>query len=447
MKIQRRLKITFLSSIMAGLLAHIFALTNVLQNYDNMAILPGGYGTGLTSGRWFLTILGNFLNKIWGNYNIPFFNGLLTIVILSVTACVIVLLTDVRSELLCAIWGGIFLCFPAVTSLLFFMYTAPYYALAVFMAVIAVWFTEKYKYGLFPAALLCAASLGIYQAYFPMTITLFVVLLIQYSLTNGSDFRTLFCKGLLYLAELCLSLLAYFVLLKASLKFYKLSLSNYQGVDEMGLLRFEEIPSLLKRTYFQFLKIPFKDYCGISATPTLKLSILLLGVISILVIGFLLFSRKRKWNIRIGCILLCLVFPFSVNSIIVMCPNSNIYTLMVYTSVFIYLIPLLLLDWMQKDFLQGNRIRIIQSFKKVVIIFFSVIILNYIWLSNGNYISMYYTVQQTNNYFNSMITQAKMTEGYNSSLRWAFIGDTITDPHLKNPGGVRYFIMAEMLIA
>ena len=216
MKIQHRLKITFISSIIVGLLAHIFALTNVLQNYDNMAILPGGYGTGLTSGRWFLTILGNFLNKIWGNYNIPFFNGTLTIVILSITACVIVLLIDVQSEFLCGIWGGIFLCFPAVTSLLFFMYTAPYYALAVFMAVIAVWFTEKYKYGLFPAALLCAASLGIYQAYFPITITLFVVLLIQYSLSDGSDFKTLFHKGLLFLSELCLSLLAYFVLLKAS---------------------------------------------------------------------------------------------------------------------------------------------------------------------------------------------------------------------------------------
>lgn len=124
MKIQRRLKITFISSITAGLLAHLFALTNVLQNYDNMAILPGGYGTGLTSGRWFLTILGNFLNKIWGNYNIPFFNGLLTIVILSITACIIVLMMDLQSDFLCAIWGGICMFSSSNEFIVFHVYSS-----------------------------------------------------------------------------------------------------------------------------------------------------------------------------------------------------------------------------------------------------------------------------------------------------------------------------------
>ena len=87
MTISHRIKVTFLSSFILGGLAHLFTLTNVLQNYDNIAIVPGGYGTGLTSGRWLLTVLGNFIKKIWGNYNLPFFNGLLTIFLWFYTEC------------------------------------------------------------------------------------------------------------------------------------------------------------------------------------------------------------------------------------------------------------------------------------------------------------------------------------------------------------------------
>lgn len=220
MTISHRIKVTFLSSFILGGLAHLFTLTNVLQNYDNIAIVPGGYGTGLTSGRWLLTVLGNFIKKIWGNYNLPFFNGLLTIFLLCISACLIVEILDLESISMCIVWGGIFLCFPTVTSTLFFMYTAPYYALAVLFVIASVWFTVNYKYGFLLAAVLGAFSLGIYQAYFPMMITLFVTVLLQKILSNDSQLKDIFRIGLLYLLTLFLSLLLYFLFLNICLKLY-----------------------------------------------------------------------------------------------------------------------------------------------------------------------------------------------------------------------------------
>ena len=93
------------------------------------------------------------------------------------------------------------------------MYTAPYYALAVLFVIASVWFTVNYKYGFLLAAVLGAFSLGIYQAYFPMMITLFVTVLLQKILSNDSQLKDIFRIGLLYLLTLFLSLLLYFLFL------------------------------------------------------------------------------------------------------------------------------------------------------------------------------------------------------------------------------------------
>lgn len=61
-----------------------------------------------------------------------------------------------------------------------------------------------------------------------------------------------------------------------------------------------------------------------------------------------------------------------------------------------------------------------------------IVILNYVWLSNGNYMAEYYNTEQTKNYLNSLVTQVRMTEGFNTSLQWAFIG-AFSDPTYHNP--------------
>lgn len=61
----------------SGLLVHLFGLVNVLHNYDDIAQQPRGYGTGVTSGRWLLSIMGDFCDAIGGNFNLPTVNGLL----------------------------------------------------------------------------------------------------------------------------------------------------------------------------------------------------------------------------------------------------------------------------------------------------------------------------------------------------------------------------------
>ena len=79
---EKRFKYTFFTSIFVGLAAHLFALTNVLQNYDNISQTPVGVGTGVTSGRWVIELLSQLHIKYGVNYNIPMVNGLIAIFLL-----------------------------------------------------------------------------------------------------------------------------------------------------------------------------------------------------------------------------------------------------------------------------------------------------------------------------------------------------------------------------
>ncbi|MCI9048675.1 MAG: hypothetical protein HFG71_15780 [Hungatella sp.] len=108
----KNIKITCISSVIFAILAHLFVLTNVVHNHDSLAELPKGYGTGITSGRWMLAILGKIAGKFWGNYNLPFYNNILSIFILVIAACFVVLIFNIQRPIFCALIGGILITTP-----------------------------------------------------------------------------------------------------------------------------------------------------------------------------------------------------------------------------------------------------------------------------------------------------------------------------------------------
>lgn len=163
-KISLQQKITFISTLIIGCIAHLFAVTNVLHNYDDIRCTPGGAGAGVTSGRWMIGLINGVWNKYWGVYNLTFFNGIVVLVLISVSACIVVRIFEVRKIVNCILIGGVLITFPSITSMLFFTFTAPYYGLAIFLSVLVVAVYKK-KYGVIVSAACIAYSMGIYQAY------------------------------------------------------------------------------------------------------------------------------------------------------------------------------------------------------------------------------------------------------------------------------------------
>ena len=45
--------------VLTALACYLYVLVGNINNYDNIVCTPEGYGTGLRSGRWMLTLLGD----------------------------------------------------------------------------------------------------------------------------------------------------------------------------------------------------------------------------------------------------------------------------------------------------------------------------------------------------------------------------------------------------
>ena len=60
-------KTAFFSTVIVGLMTHLYQFTNKLYNYDELANGPAGYGTGAESGRWFLKLAGDYMASQFGN--------------------------------------------------------------------------------------------------------------------------------------------------------------------------------------------------------------------------------------------------------------------------------------------------------------------------------------------------------------------------------------------
>lgn len=82
----RRTQLSAAAFVLTALACYLYVLVGNINNYDNIVCTPEGYGTGLRSGRWMLTLLGDTVGHAMGNFNLPLFNGLFGLVFLGL-AC------------------------------------------------------------------------------------------------------------------------------------------------------------------------------------------------------------------------------------------------------------------------------------------------------------------------------------------------------------------------
>lgn len=419
-----------IAALLCGTVTHAYALINILHNYDNIASQPGGYGGGVPLGRWVLEILGQFVDKLGLNYNLSVINGVLFIGLIAIAAGILVSVLRIKNRASAALIGMLFAAFPTATSTLIYRYTSVFYGVGVVFAVLAVWVLQRKKYGFVLSVLLITLSLGIYQAYIPLTIGVFVLLLIQQALEGNTDAWSLIRRGLYYCAALILGLLLYFLGLKISEACSGATLTDYQGVSTMGNLSLTDLPALVWKAFYTVCTLPLRDFCGIANRAAMRIAYLLLAVISVGMIAYILIAKVKKISVAVVTGLLCLVFPVAVNFIVIMASDGWVYTLMVYSFVLLGCAPLMLFEClppMEGTMKQGKRL-----LGKGIGLLTALLVFYYAYYANVNYTSLYYANRQIENYLNSVVIQVRMTEEFTPEKKWAMLGD-IDDPLFGGP--------------
>lgn len=411
-----------IAALICGCLTHLFGLVNTMHNYDDIVVQPFGFGSGIALGRWLLEILGRFLQHIGWFYNLTWLNGIVFILMLAIGAGMLCRGLLIQNRRLAALMGMLFVVFPTVVSSLVFRYTSILYGVGILLALEACLTVNRKWYGWLISAGLLTLSLGIYQAYLPLAIGVCVLALLRRSLT-GEDPKKLALEGVKTCCAILLGVIAYYVLLKVFLWAFGASLRSYQGISTMGKISIREMPWLVAQAFLQCLRFVGENAWNLADSRLLRFTYWMLAVCDLLLLARLLVKGgKRTPLFWVLTVFLILVFPIAVNFIVVMCPDGSIYTLMQYGFVLVGCVPLVLLDCLNPAETKGWVTR-------GVCLFVGLLIAGYIYSDNLNYGANYYYTRQTENYLNSLMTQARMTEGFTPDKKWAFIGN-IDDPML-----------------
>ena len=138
-KLSPRMKWTFLSCLCFGLAAHGMGLLNKYSVHDDIVCLFWT-GSSISSGRWMLHILGWLETLLlWENQaSLPVINGLFALCCIGAAACLLVWLLDLQRLSLCVGLSGVLTAFPVIAGLFGYMFTLPYYMLAMLMTVAGV---------------------------------------------------------------------------------------------------------------------------------------------------------------------------------------------------------------------------------------------------------------------------------------------------------------------
>ena len=226
----RRTQLSAAAFVLTALACYLYVLVGNINNYDNIVCTPEGYGTGLRSGRWMLTLLGDTVGHAMGNFNLPLFNGLLGLAFLGLACQFLWRALHLQKPWQCVVLTAITAAWPAAASAMLFSFTVHYYLFAVLLAAVAVWMTDRSGWGWFVGAVLTlACSIGVYQAYFPLAAALLVLRLLQQCLDSETPWKTVALRALRFVGVLAAAMVVYFLLLHLCLRLYHETLTAYRG--------------------------------------------------------------------------------------------------------------------------------------------------------------------------------------------------------------------------
>lgn len=204
---------SFASVTLFSLITYGFLFANEIFSHDS--VQQTFYSPSPGTGRFYLEI-GRFIiplyEKMKGAYSAPWFIGLLFVLWMTFTSFFVIELFQLKGRLIIVMTSGV-LCVNTALILTGTTYTycLDEYALALLTSTVAAYCLCRVSHGELLGILLVIFSLGIYQAYFTVTMVLCFLFAIQQSVKNELPAKVV-CKGLKQIGLLVISVGTYYAI-------------------------------------------------------------------------------------------------------------------------------------------------------------------------------------------------------------------------------------------
>lgn len=419
---KRRIKIIVISTIIWGFLAHGSVMFNLYSFFDNADLF--NIGSTFEIGRWFLGFMSWFTMHFSGSllYVTPLLYGAVTIMCIGASSYLVVDLFEIKNTLLIILLNGLMIVFPAVTSTLGYMFTAPYYFIGVLLGLVGIYvfFKNKKWYIWILSALLLACGAGTYQA--NMHIFIGVIFLTTFKETYENNYSLkVFVINSLMNVSLCVGMLfLYLVINSVTLKVLNISMTGYKNINGLSSVTIPEYINRVVLAYKEFF-IPTNNVSrNMYVFSLFKFyKILLLAIF--VVFAFLLINEYRINKAKAFELLLLFLFiPLSNNFVYLMCETEYVYSIMMYGQLTIFIFLIYLIEGLRIDKM---------VIKKVVSIFcvilLSIFCILYTKFDNNCYLKADILQKQIESYITTIVTQIKSLDGYKDGMKIAYINEDV----------------------
>ena len=407
-----------------GIAAHGIMMFNKISWLDDLALmseLPFSGAVGL--GRWFRAVLAYAVAVITNgtNLSLPLFHGLLSIFFIALSIFILIQIFHIENVWLQRVLCGLLVTYPVVTGTFGYMFTAPYYFLALFLAVFSVYFESLRNNALsFAISSVCIClSLGIYQAYFPVAVSCFALLVIVSIIDDRIDsVKKLFLQGIRYILICACGMLEYYIIWKLFLKLFNVSVSNHYGISSVGVSGIDNYKKGIEIAYrVFFLQSHVSDLFPLRGAMILEWSIIIISV----GISLIFIIQKSRTDIVKGLLLACLtgLLPLCFNLIFLITaasPDAHVHTLMLYANSMLYVYCIWLLQYILR-----NKTSLGHKVYRVSIALMSLLVIINVYFANACYLKAEIYQQQAISEMTVLVTRIKSVEQYKDEMPVSFV--------------------------
>lgn len=308
---------SFFAAAFSAFFAHLFFFTGQFANEDNLHYMKYS-AWHIGSGRWADKV------RLTGEYLLPVVMFSLFILSLALTVCITIHLLRIRRMGTCVLLAFGIPAFPCLAVGNGYLFMVEVYSIAILFAALAVLVTRHYRFGWLPGALLLAVSMGEYQSYVALAMTLCLMSITIEFLLQELEKRDLFGLVVRYLLMGVLGVGCYFIILRLLLKSTGQELLSYKGIDSMGRIPLSQLPGLLIRTYRDFAAF-FLGKKFIAADGLLLAAYLCLGLLCVGLLAMIVVRRKlyKQPAALLFLTVLLLLFPLCANVVDLVAPESS----------------------------------------------------------------------------------------------------------------------------
>ena len=405
----------FVFSIIFGFITHGFMILNKLPNSDDIVNLVSENDM-LKSGRWFL----KYASSISGDISIPWVIGTISIVVISIVACIIIDIldiTDIRYKVLLIMFMQ---TFEAVGATFIYMFTADAYLFSMLLAVMGVLCVKNNRYII---GIMCMTfSLGIYQAYIAFSMGLFALLIFKYCMDNSKSVKEIIKDGLSYIMSVGTSLILYYVILKFLLYINDVTLLEYQGIGDVDPISL--ILSIVYRA--QRAVIGFVKYFIVTQIRREEYLLMGLHVGAIALAGYqfvyvIIKDKVYKQISRFSITILSVgMMPICFAGIYLFTDNStHIHSLMIYSMVLLFIAIILVLQkYDNKKYYSKVSGKLIWS---SIIILVLTVYQQYLF-TNQTYFLQHLNYESTYAHATSIMSRMSNKDGFNEKMPIYIVG-------------------------